>query len=557
MATALQPADLLYIGKLFYSHCRKKSTHHEKRRKGNVCLRKLNLLKNDEIKVIYSLWTGKTAYSFRAEDVLFFEQEEMEYADLYAGILGCHRRSNGHSPFFVVTFVFRCLNNRVISLSLLQRQTEKPNIDEDNRIQVLYQCLVQEFEYMIKRSIELKTENGERIRELMARHLVPYCPGPIEHTSFSSMPDKVADWLKGHQNGGFSNFSDFTHSDQLIPEKLSASDHENNNSDVVIPEGPSDLPPPPPCNPQLSNTETPIVQLPLPCRPKHPELPDPSQVPKIPRKGILRAESLSNVLDMSTDAKEPHYINMSYPHAEDDHVYYYRYYVNIGRVRVKGCKMEFKIQRRSRLSDHMEDINFEAVDHHEKYYEARFQTRRDDSRYQRIFEQNTYSYVRSPNITQRMNFPPDRDKEDDPYWSSNICLYIQSLFQRRTPPNLYRLFDLTQGQYANLAVMLDVTSHVRRCDWTHFAQWIGIKALRDIEIIQHFSYTYKYLAMDIVLGYWEFQYSQGKNVPPCTFDQLRNIVMHIERQDVLRILNQTDTNPQEDEFSDEENDTYL
>ena len=73
-------------------------------------------------------------------------------------------------------------------------------------------------------------------------------------------------------------------------------------------------------------------------------------------------------------------------------------------------------------------------------------------------------------------------------------------------------------------------------------------------MIKHFSYSYKMLAMDIVLGYWHFCHSHGHDVPACTFDQLRNILIQIERNDLLRILAQRDRRPCEnDEFSDEDN----
>ena len=173
------------------------------------------------------------------------------------------------------------------------------------------------------------------------------------------------------------------------PQSSSRSDIDKNNNSDTIPE----LPPPSPCKPpDDDHTFTPpIFVLPTPHQPRRDHLhrfhaEDFKNVPKLPQKGILRSESIGTKLDRCcTNSDTPIYENQWETDSQDDNMYpyYFRYYSNIGNVKVRHSKMRFRIERRSRLSDNMEEVDFAAVDAHEEYIETRFYTRALDSKYQK------------------------------------------------------------------------------------------------------------------------------------------------------------------------------
>lgn len=274
--------------------------------------------------------------------------------------------------------------------------------------------------------------------------------------------------------------------------------------------------PPPPCPPP--SPHRPAVRLPSPLL---------QRPPKLCRKTyLIRSESIACMALCDDNSKRSHYYVFyeNIFHCDD------RLYINERFPNPFRIKMEHKIDRWNRLSDELEQVDEETASKHWLYFDNQFQHRSWDHSYRKIC--NAVPMYDNPR-------PTGSDcevHEAQEYWESDLSLSIQRVMEGRVP-KMWDILNITHNQYLELSMKLDLRNNGPRArDWTEFAEWTGIKKTLDIEIIQHFCYTRKMVIMDVVFCHWYFQYQRRRSVPACNHDMLKIILLNMERHDLIRVI---------------------
>ncbi|OWF39722.1 uncharacterized protein LOC110464692 [Mizuhopecten yessoensis] len=282
-------------------------------------------------------------------------------------------------------------------------------------------------------------------------------------------------------------------------------------------------------------------------------------IPKLvlPRRtNLFRAESMNDLYLSPRGEYVNHvYVNEEYrkahsKSAHEDGSYYSIYYSNTGWIQCLRPASPFRIVRRSRLSNEFGDVDFTAMKTHEKWFDQSFQRRSFDKVYSRLDENSTSpKEVWNPDDVCSLNIPLtaspcESGADDDQYWNTDLCLCIHRAFEcNLRKADLMETFDVTWEQLLALFIHLDVnTLHVKARDWKDLAGILEL-TLRDIEIIQHFCYTYREWPMFILLSYWRMLASRSHPVQPaCCHSGLRHVLEQLGRSDLLKILTTRNTN---------------
>lgn len=183
------------------------------------------------------------------------------------------------------------------------------------------------------------------------------------------------DQLSPDEIGGFDNLSYFP-------------DHEETALSFATNEEADSLPPPPPC----TSFSHPFAMFPHRPAPEPPlesvaENMDPEGllVPeRLPLLGLLRSCSFQNLKE-DEDRAVHMYVNiaqeMSSRNSVHDDFPYYRFYYNVGMIRIMYARMSKKLKRRNRLSKEMTNIDFNKLEDHERWYDRDFKIRSKDLKF--------------------------------------------------------------------------------------------------------------------------------------------------------------------------------
>ncbi|XP_033734579.1 uncharacterized protein LOC117323452 [Pecten maximus] len=289
-------------------------------------------------------------------------------------------------------------------------------------------------------------------------------------------------------------------------------------------------------------------------------------IPKLipPRRTpLLRAESMNDLYLTPTGNYKSHvYVNEEYrkahsKSAHEDGSYSSIYYCNTGWIQCQYPSSFFRNSRHSRLSSEFGDVDFIAMKNHEQWFDKSFKRRSMDKVYSRLDENSTrMKEVWNPPEHCPLNIPlddcplnipldePSCGRRDDVYWNTELCLCIHGAFESKlSKADLMIALDVTWEQLLALFIHLDVnTFHIQARDWKDFAGLLDL-TLRDIEIIQHFCYTYREWPMFILLSYWMLlSRKPGGALPLCCHTELRYILERLGRQDLLKFLTTRNTN---------------
>lgn len=124
----------------------------------------------------------------------------------------------------------------------------------------------------------------------------------------------------------------------------------------------------PPVVTTIGSDETAVKEPPTPILPR--------------RKPLLRSQSFTKLTDDSM--LNNFYVNLtqelsSRNSIHDDSIYsFYRFYFNLGLVRVSPGRMSKKIDRRKRLSKQLPNLDFNKLEDHEQWYDRDFKGRNKD-----------------------------------------------------------------------------------------------------------------------------------------------------------------------------------
>ena len=106
-------------------------------------------------------------------------------------------------------------------------------------------------------------------------------------------------------------------------------------------------------------------------------------LPRRPKPFLMRAHSL-DLLDVDSNHL---YVNVELQSVQMrnalDDTPYFRFYYNYGFVRMLDARMSKKIERRSRLSSHIEDVDFNLLDKHEQWFDRCYKSRDKDLKFLR------------------------------------------------------------------------------------------------------------------------------------------------------------------------------
>ena len=105
-------------------------------------------------------------------------------------------------------------------------------------------------------------------------------------------------------------------------------------------------------------------------------------LPRRPKPFLMRAHSM-DLLDHSSHL----YVNVELQSVQMrnalDDTNYFRFYYNTGFVRRMDARMSKKIERRSRLSSHIDDVDFNLLDKHEQWFDRCYKSRDKDMKFLR------------------------------------------------------------------------------------------------------------------------------------------------------------------------------
>ncbi|XP_053391590.1 uncharacterized protein LOC123563762 [Mercenaria mercenaria] len=384
---------------------------------------------------------------------------------------------------------------------------------------------------------------------------------PNQHTSVKEIWDSDPGHLpvSPHGHGYLKKITGGGSLDELTPEELGFDnlsyypDHEETMPSFATTDEADNLPPPPPC-PSFSLPFVEVPHRPAPKPPLESLTEDELILPeRQPNRGLLRSQSFLNldedrVLHMYANIAQ----EMSSRNSIHDDFPYYRFYYNIGLIRVMYARMSKKLKRRNRLSKEMKQIDFNKLEDHEQWYDRDFKIRSKDLKFCNLY-----------------NIPPETSKtpydytkldgDDDPYWTQNdLCFTIQRILEES--PDVHHLLkelqielDIPGDQLMQLQVLLSLTPTEN--DWRVLAEYIGLSS-SDITIIEHFCYTYRSLAANVVLTHWMLterhhmlEHGQSTSNPPCNWDSLVQFLDAHGRDDITVILRSTRENEHVEEIT--------
>ncbi|WAQ96616.1 hypothetical protein MAR_029306, partial [Mya arenaria] len=278
--------------------------------------------------------------------------------------------------------------------------------------------------------------------------------------------------------------------------------------------------------------------------PKFPATPPPPR-----RKPLLRSQSF---IKLSSEEWSHFYVNMAQELSarssiHDDSIFqYYRFYYNLGIVRITSGRMSKKIIRRKRLSSEIPQLDFNKLENHENWYDRDYKERSKDITFCRL-----------------MNIPPESDEpppppphpnaqqDDDPYWTkSTLCVTLQQILQEAQDQlavfdEIRQALDLTPEQLMQVQTLLSLLP--AHSNWRTLAEYIGLSSI-DTSIIEHFCFTYRELAAKVVFAHWMRESHRPDYVSiPCCWESLATFAGQHDREDVLKVIRQTEVNPVADE----------
>ncbi|KAK3594234.1 hypothetical protein CHS0354_027349 [Potamilus streckersoni] len=320
--------------------------------------------------------------------------------------------------------------------------------------------------------------------------------------------------------------------------------------------------------------------LPCPRRPNDPIFEGPSSVQgvkhnlisflqtyyvdaRLPRSHLLRAYSRDDV-SFNSHFMDHTYINVARSTNQASNPFedvYYRFYYNLGMVQVNITTMRKKIRRRSHLAEVLKDVDFSAFDKHEEWFDKDYKNKESDTSFMKIHKMNiparnsksggTFSRIKDgySRIFEHLKSP----EEDDPYYTSDLCLCLQRILEMKKP-NLAHIFDLTRRQMNEIHIFLSLVGS--DSDWKVLAEKLYLRIV-DIGIIEHFCYSYRELASFVLLTHWALlSERQPQFKPACNRENFIQMIQEMDRKDVLRIMRDSSiANEVEDDYEIEI--TYL
>ena len=106
-------------------------------------------------------------------------------------------------------------------------------------------------------------------------------------------------------------------------------------------------------------------------------------LPRKPKAFLMRSQSFDMLNDSHLSAHS--YVNVELQSVQMRNIHddppYFRFYYNYGFVRMMDARMSKKIERRSRLSSYIDNIDFNLLDKHEMWYDRCYKSRDKDLKY--------------------------------------------------------------------------------------------------------------------------------------------------------------------------------
>lgn len=219
----------------------------------------------------------------------------------------------------------------------------------------------------------------------------PETPTPSQHTIPKAVWDSDPGFFGSSALHGGHHKKAITggKSDDFSPEELGIDnlcyypDHEESQPTFATSDEVNSLPLPPPCT-SFSQPFAEFSYKPQVLPPTLEELMDEDfHIPeRQPLRGLLRSRSSVN---LNEDIFTHMYVNISQEMSSRNSVHddfpYYRFYYNIGLVRVMFARMSKKLRRRNRLSKEMKVIDWNKLEDHEQWYDRDFKVRSKDLKF--------------------------------------------------------------------------------------------------------------------------------------------------------------------------------
>lgn len=212
-------------------------------------------------------------------------------------------------------------------------------------------------------------------------------PTPTQHTIPKAVWDSdpvclgSAGLHKKAITGG--SFDDFSPEELGIDNLSYYPDHEEYTPTFATSDEVNSLPLPPPCS-SFSQPFGEFSYKPQVLPPVLEKLMDEDfHIPeRQPLRGLLRSRSSVN---LNEDIFTHMYVNISQEMSSRNSVHddfpYYRFYYNIGLVRVMFARMSKKLKRRDRLSKGLKEIDWNKLESHEQWYDRDFKGRNKDLKF--------------------------------------------------------------------------------------------------------------------------------------------------------------------------------
>lgn len=294
------------------------------------------------------------------------------------------------------------------------------------------------------------------------------------------------------------------------------------------------LPLPPPCS------ATSQIFVVVPHRPLVPEPQTEDDEDETYVKYLYRDESLlrsCSTVDLSNSEMDSHsYINTVQTVYVRNSVFsdspHYIFYYNLGFTKIVS-RMDKKIKRRNRLSKEIKQLDFNKLENHEIWFDRDFKIRDKDLKFCRL---NKLNIEAEEKVYSRLDEPSN----DDPYWNGDLCVTLQLILQENHIfDEIQSTFDLSAEQLIAIQVLLSLVPALN--NWKNLAEFIGLDS-SNINVIEHFCYTYRELAAHVVFTHWMLQDHNGKSSIHCSHDSLARFIEDIDRVDILNIVKSQNVN---------------
>jgi hypothetical protein len=247
----------------------------------------------------------------------------------------------------------------------------------------------------VSTSDNIHVEDSHMLKTTEEKHISE--TSPKQHTlskeNFDSDPGHFS---SHHGHSPLKAVASGSNFDQLSPEELGLDnlsyfpDHEETALSFFSVEEADSLPPPPPCTSfshpfaEFHHRPAPQPSLDSIVEDKLAVLEDLEIPERQPLRGLLRSHSYQNLKE-EEDGAVHQYINiaqeMSSRNSVHDDFPYYRFYYNVGMIRVMYARMSKKLKRRNRLSKEMRSIDFNKLEDHERWYDRDFKIRSKDLKF--------------------------------------------------------------------------------------------------------------------------------------------------------------------------------